>query len=180
MTWPLFEHLGWESIRNLSDDTKAACDAAIYLTVSAGSSYITNDWGEGIGMDLIWSGITMYSPFRFSVKSSEGRIRVNTTFDGNLLSIETMDKILRQFEQAIFQIIEFDGEKTLEDVHLDADWGEVSILIPAVEAKSIEDLRFAVQKIGYKSSEMSFIVTVSTNSSTHISVLIKSFSLNLA
>lgn len=142
-----FEHLGWESIRNLSEDTKAACDAAIYLTVSAGSSYITNNWGEGIGMDLIWSGITMYSPFRFSVKSSEGRIRVNTTFDGNLLSIETMDKILRQFEQAIFQIIEFDGEKTLEDVHLDADWGEASILIPAVEAKSIEDLRFAVQKL---------------------------------
>ncbi|KAH8600649.1 hypothetical protein B0O99DRAFT_609103 [Bisporella sp. PMI_857] len=142
-----FEHLGWESIRNLSEDTKAACDAAIYLTVSAGSSFITNNWGDGIGMELIWTGITMHSPFRFSVKSSEGRIRVNTTFDGSLLSIETMDKILRQFEQAIFQIIEFDGGQTLEDIHLDANWGEASVLIPAVEAKSTKDRRFAVQKL---------------------------------
>ncbi|KAI3339401.1 hypothetical protein F4824DRAFT_455296 [Ustulina deusta] len=142
-----FEHLGWESIRNLSEDTKAACDAAIYLTVSAGSSFITNTWGKEIGLELIWTGITMHSPFRFSVKSSEGGIRVNTTFDGSLLSIKTMDKILRQFEQAMLQITEFANEQTLEDIYLDANWGEASILIPAVEAKSTEDRRFAVQTL---------------------------------
>ncbi|KAJ4145921.1 hypothetical protein LMH87_004752 [Akanthomyces muscarius] len=143
-----FEHLGWDKIKSLSDDTMAACDAAIYVTVSAGSDYITNTWGEGIGMELLWTGIKMHSPFRFSVKSSEDGIRVNTTFDGSLLSAGLMDGILRQFEQAILQIVEGDSEQTVEDVHLDADWGEPSVLTPAVEAQSTEDLRLAVQKLG--------------------------------
>lgn len=143
-----FEQLGWDNIRSLSEDTMAACDAAIYVTVSAGSSYIINTWGEGIGMELLWSGITMHSPFRFSVKSSEEGIRVNTTFDGSLLSVETMDGILRQFEQALLQIAANDGEQSLENVKTDADWGEPSVLTPSVEAKLKEDLRLAVENLG--------------------------------
>lgn len=146
-----FEHLGWDKIKSLDEDTKAACDAAIYVTFSAGSSYITNTWGERIGMELLWTGITMYSPFRFSVKSSQEGIRVNTTFDGSLLSVEMMDGILRQFEHSMLQIMECDGEKAVEDVYLAADWGEPSVLTPAVEAQSNEDLRLAVRSAGVAS-----------------------------
>ncbi|KAJ2980329.1 hypothetical protein NQ176_g2704 [Zarea fungicola] len=143
-----FEHLGWDNIKNLSEDTRAACDAAIYVTVSAGSSFITNTWGEGIGMELLWTGITMHSPFRFSIKSSEDVIRVNTTFDGNLLAVETMDAILRQFEQVMLQVVASDAMQTLEAVEIDTDWSEPSVLIPDVIANSKDNLRLAVQGLG--------------------------------
>lgn len=143
-----FEHLGWDNIKNLTEDTRAACDAAIYVTVSAGSSFITNSWGDGIGMELLWTGITMHSPFRFSVKSSQDVIIVNTTFDGSLLAVETMDAILRQFEQVMVQIVASDDEQTLEDVHADADWGAPSALIPDVRADSNGKLRLAVHGLG--------------------------------
>ena len=117
-----FEPFGWDNIKKLSEDAHAACDSAIGLNIMTGPSFDTERLGSGIDLKLVWSGHTgNYKPLRLMVRTFEGRVNASTTFDDHIIAPETMNKILRQFEKAVYQIIDAGSEQRVGDMRLDGD-----------------------------------------------------------
>jgi amino acid adenylation domain-containing protein len=120
-----FEPFGWDNIKTLSEDAHAACDSAIGLNIITGPNFETAQLGSGIDLKLVWSGHTgNYKPLRLIIRTFEGGVNASTTFDHDIIAPETMNKILRQFEQAVYQIIDAGSEQRVGDMRLNDDLGE--------------------------------------------------------
>ncbi|KAI2954808.1 hypothetical protein CBS147322_3492 [Aspergillus niger] len=147
-----FEHLGWHRIREISDDARAACDAAIHLTIMAGSNFVTAQLGEELGLKQVWSGKTNHVPFRFAVTTTPGgHVNADTKFDSGLVPVARMDRILRDFEQALCQLVEVDdAAKTVADIRFEDDWGQASVQSNDVSAGSAQARARAIQQVEWQ------------------------------
>jgi amino acid adenylation domain-containing protein len=110
-----FEHLGWESIRNLSDGSRIACDSAIPVVIHP---YKQNNTSRALSFQS-WKPFR-HAPFPFLLDcelSSEGMDLI-VHYDEAILGQDTIDSLLQRIELIFIELYTGRQNRLLHDIAL--------------------------------------------------------------
>lgn len=112
-----FEHLGWETIENLSDEISDTCKNAIGLNILP---FMDSSLGRGIGLDMVQSFLSFKRPFYILCEINDNEMHVRVVSDERIVSVEMRERLMREFEYTFGQVLASDqeAEQRVSDIDL--------------------------------------------------------------
>lgn len=129
-----FEHRGFENIASLSEESASACKHSIRINIAPPLG--DTQPREAIDLPLIWAELALILPFRIDCAITKNGVDVEALFDKDVISIDRVDLLLRQFEEALQQVALADSKHKVEDIDLMGTSDVQSSLLESISAES--------------------------------------------
>lgn len=99
-----YQHMGMQYIRRVSQDAQRACEAPTGLVIQPESEHVGSDIGFGHG-DAVREALHFNPyPLMLAFGLRKGGFRVCANFDSSIVSVEQMERVLKQLEAACLQL----------------------------------------------------------------------------
>lgn len=129
-----FEHRGFDNIASLNEEVASACKHSIRINIAPPLG--DTPPRDSIDLPLIWAELALILPFRIDCAITKNGVDVEAVFDKDVISIDRVDQLLRQFEEALQQVSLPDGKQKIEDIDLTGTSEVDSYLLESISAES--------------------------------------------
>lgn len=113
-----YETFGFQNIRELSDETRRACENAVHTTINPHVPAITSESVPGI--KLISSEPLFHLPtaLTFNCEINEKDLSITITYDDSIVQLSLVTTWLRQFSSALRTIYRAGSTQTVADLNM--------------------------------------------------------------
>ena len=129
-----FEHRGFDNIASLSEEVALACRKSIRVNIAPPLG--DTQHREALDLPLVWAELALILPFRIDCAITKNGVDVEAVFDKDLISIDRVDQLLRQFEAALQRISRADGAQKIGAVDLTCTSNVESFLLGSISTES--------------------------------------------
>lgn len=99
-----YQHMGMQYIRRVSQDAQHACEAPTGLVIQPEAEHAGNELGFGHGDPVLEALHFNPYPLMLAFGLRKGGFRVCANFDSSIVSVEQMERVLKQLEAACLQL----------------------------------------------------------------------------